>query len=110
MDAVRAAHPGQRPIVGGFQDEARVGRKGRVRHRWFTKGVRPPGLCGQRCTWARLFAAARPNTGHGFALVLPEVSDRAMQVFLDQFAATLDANGHAVMVLDQAGGTAPTPS
>ena len=72
-------------------------------HRWFTRGQRPPGLCDQRYTWAHLFAAVQPATGQGFALVLPEATTRTMQVFLDQFAATLDADEHAVMLLDQAG-------
>jgi hypothetical protein len=57
-----------------------------------------------------LFAAVRPSTGQGFALVLPEATTRTMQVFLDQFAATLDDDEHAVMVLDQEAGTAPTLS
>ncbi len=80
-----------------------MGQKGRVCHRWFTKGVRPSGLCDQRYTWAHLFAAVQPSTGQGFALVLPEATTRTMQVFLDQFAATLDADEHALMLLDQAG-------
>ena len=54
-------------------DEARFGQKGRVCHRWFTRGQRPPGLCDQRYTWTHLFAAARPATGEAFALVLPQV-------------------------------------
>ena len=102
MDALRATHPGKR-LTLWCQDEARVGQKGRVCHRWFTRGQRPPGLCHQRYTWAHLFAAVQPATGQGFALVLPEVSTRAMQIFLDQFAATLEADEHAVMLLDQAG-------
>ena len=70
MEAVGAAHPGKR-VTLWCQDEARVGQKGRVCHRWFTRGQRPPGLCDQRYTWAHLFAAVRPATGQGFALVLP---------------------------------------
>jgi hypothetical protein len=73
--------------------------KGRVCHRWFTKGVRPLCLCDQRYTWAHLFAAVRPATGQGFALVLPEVSTCAMQVSLDQFAVTLEDDEHAVMLV-----------
>ena len=42
-------------------------------------------------------------TGQGFALVLPEVSTAAMQAVLDQFSATLAADEHAAMVVDQAG-------
>ena len=84
-------------------DEARFGQKGRVCHRWFTRGQRPPGLCDQRYSWTHLFGAVRPATGNGFALVLPEVSVKAMNEFLARFAATLANDEHAVMVLDRAG-------
>jgi transposase len=84
-------------------DEARFGQKGRVCHRWFTRGQRPPGLCDQRYSWTHLFAAVRPASGEGVALVLPEVSAKAMNEFLAQFAATLARDEHAVLVLDRAG-------
>jgi hypothetical protein len=80
-------------------DEARCGQKGRVCHRWFARGERPPGLCDQRYTWTHLFAAVRPATGDGFALVLPQVSTAAMDEFLARFAATLAEDEHAVLVL-----------
>ena len=86
-----------------------MGQKGRTCHRWFTRGQRPSGLCDQRYTWVHLFAAVRPVTGQDFALVLPEVSTRAMQVFLDGFSAQLAPDEHAASrlrrtgVLDQAG-------
>ncbi len=85
------------------KDEARFGQKGRVCHRWFTRGQRRPGLCDQRYTWAHLFATVQPKTGRAFALVLPELNTQAMQLFLDKFAATLASDEHAVMVADQAG-------
>lgn len=72
-------------------------------HRWFTRGQRPPGLCDQRYTWAHLFAAVRPATGQSFALVLPELSTEAMQIFLDRFAAKFAPDEHGALVLDQAG-------
>jgi transposase len=62
-----------------------------------------PGLCDQRYSWTHLFAAVRPATGDSFALVLPQVSTAAMTAFLAQFAATLAADEHAVLVLDRAG-------
>ena len=34
---------------------------------------------------------------------MPEVSTKAMQIFLDEFAKTIAADEHAVMVLDRAG-------
>ena len=85
-----------------FQDEASFGQKGRTCHRWFIRAQRPSGSCDQRYTWTHLFAAVRPATGQGFALVLPSVSTPAMQVFLDRFSQGLDADEHAVLVLDQA--------
>jgi putative transposase len=84
-------------------DEARFGQKGRVRHRWFTRGQRPSGLRDRRYSWTHLFAAVRPATGEAFALVLPQVSTAAMNTFLAQFAATPAEDEHAVLVLDRAG-------
>jgi transposase len=78
-----------------FQDEARIGQKGRVCHRWHTKGVRPPGLADNRFTFTYIFGCC--------ALVLPEVSTVAMQVFLDEFAKTIADDEHVLMFLDSAG-------
>jgi hypothetical protein len=84
-------------------DEARIGQKGRTGFRWWLRGERPRGICDRRFEWAYLFGAVRPATGDDFALVLPEVSTGAMQVFLDRFANTLSEEAHAVLVLDRAG-------
>jgi hypothetical protein len=81
----------------------RFGQKGRVCHRWFTRGQRSPDLCDQRYTWAHLFAAVQPATGKSFALVLPRVSTGAMQAFLDRFSTALAPDEHAAMVVDGAG-------
>ncbi|HZB61768.1 MAG TPA: transposase [Microvirga sp.] len=48
-------------------------------------------------------AAVRPATGEDFALVLPRVCPKAMDRFLLDFAATVPADTHAVMVLEGAG-------
>jgi transposase len=102
LDRIQAAHPGKR-LTLWFGDEARFGQKGRVCHRWFIRGQRPAGLCDQRYTWAHLFAAVRPDTGESFALVLPELSTQAMQIFLDGLAKTVPPSEHAALVVDQAG-------
>ena len=86
-----------------FQDEARVGNKGRVCHRWWLKGERPPGLAQQGYQWASIFSVVRPATGEDFTLVLPVVSAAVMNLFLVQFSAALPADTHAVLVLDGAG-------
>ena len=102
LDDARTAHTDKR-LTLWFMDEARFGQKGRVCHRWFTRGERPAGLCDGRYSWTHLFGAARPATGDGFALVLPQVSTAVMNTFLGELAATLAEDEHAVLVLDRAG-------
>lgn len=92
-------------------DEARVGQKGRLCHRWWTRGRRPPGRCDGRLAWAYLFAAVEPATGADVALVpgsgpgqaLPEATTTTMSLFLSVPAAGLPEDVHAVLVLDGAG-------
>ena len=45
----------------------------------------------------------RPSTDEAFALVLPEASARAMNLFLAAFAKEIAPDTHVVLVLDQAG-------
>ena len=86
-----------------FEDEARVGQKGRTTHVWYQKGVRPRGLREHRYASAHLFGAVCPERDAGVALVLPEVSTRAMGLFLAELSRAVPAGTHAVVVLDRAG-------
>jgi putative transposase len=100
--AAAAAQPGKR-IALWFMDEARVGQKGRLCHRWWLRGRRPPGRRDRRFGWAYLFAAVEPATGADVALVLPEATTRTMNLFLAELATALPGDVHAVVVLDRAG-------
>lgn len=102
MDLARQSHPDKR-ITLWFEDEVRVGQKGRVCHCWWMRGQHPPGLCDQCHAWVHLFAAVRPATCDRFALVIPVVSTEAMNIFLQGFSSRLPDDEHAVMVLDQVG-------
>jgi transposase len=86
-----------------FQDEARIGQKGRVCRRWFTRGQRPPGTVDQRYTFAYIYGAVEPGTDTAFALVLAETNTKTMQVFLDKFAETIAPDEHVALFLDAAG-------
>jgi transposase len=97
-----SAHPGKR-ITLFFQDEARVGQKGRCCRRWWLRGERPRGRVDQRYTFAYVFAAIEPQSGRDFCLVLPAVSTEAMSTFLCRFSQALSADEHAVVVIDGAG-------
>ena len=102
LKAAADTHPDKR-IALNFQDEARVGQKGRVCHRWWLRGRRPPGLHDRRFDYAYIFAAVEPATSRNFCLVLPSVSKRAMSVFLRGFSNQLAPDVHAALVIDGAG-------
>jgi len=102
LEAVKAAHPGK-TLQLWCEDEAREGQKGRTGHRWFTRGVRPPGRRDRRFLSTYIFAAVRPGHDDAFALVLPEATAVTMDLFLARFAETLPAGAHAALMLDQAG-------
>jgi transposase len=99
---IATAHPGAQ-VQLWCQDEARIGQKGRTCHRWYQRGVRPPGLADKRFESLYLFAACRPGTDQAFALALPQATTAAMAVFLEHFAQQLEPGAHAVLILDQAG-------
>src|SRR4051794_24566577 len=61
-------------------------------------GVRMKNSCA-----VEVWGAVRPATAEDFARVLPAVSLAAMGTFLVEFAATIPADTHVVLVLDQAG-------
>jgi putative transposase len=81
----------------------RVGQKGRTCHRWYERGVRPPGLADKRFESLYLFAACRPGADQAFALALPEATTKTMSLFLTAFAEQLAPGTHAVLLLDRAG-------
>ena len=103
MQKAAAQHAEAERVELWFMDEARIGQKGRVTHVWYQKGVRPRGLHEHRFASAHLFGAVCPARDTGVALVLPEVSTVAMNLFLDELAAAVPARTHAVLVLDRAG-------
>jgi hypothetical protein len=103
MPASAAEHPEADRVELWFADEARVGQKGRVTHTWYAVGVRPRRRREHRFASAQLFGAVCPERGSAVALVLPEVSTAAMNLFLAELAGALPAGTHAVLVLDRAG-------
>lgn len=66
------------------------------------RGQRPSGR-GGRFPSVSVFAAVEPETGSAFGLGLPHISTEATTLFLAPFAATLEPDTDAVMVLDGAG-------
>src|SRR4029453_12469223 len=102
IEGLAREHTGER-IELWFMDEARVGQKGGVTPVWYQKGVRPRGVRQQGFASAYLFGAVCPERGEGVALVLPEVSTAAMDVFLAELARAVAAGTHAPLALGGAG-------
>lgn len=96
------AHPGKR-VLTYFQDEARFGQKGTMARVWAKRGSRPVVPRQTQYDYLYVYGAACPETGDAVALIAPHVDTQAMNYFLEQFAASLPKEVHAVMILDQAG-------
>jgi hypothetical protein len=77
LEAASQAHP-EKTIRLYFQDEARVGQKGRLCHRWWPKGQRATGLCDRRFESTYIFGAVAPETGDAFGLILPQANTSTM--------------------------------
>jgi hypothetical protein len=103
MHQTAVRHPEAERVELWFADEARVGQKGRTTHVWYQKGQRPRGVREHRFASAHLFGAVCPERDTGVALVLPEASTAAMNLFLAELARAAPAKVHAVLVLDRAG-------
>ena len=86
-----------------FQDEMRVGQVGRTGRVWFERGVRPRGLRDMRHEAAWVFGAVCPARDTGVALVMPEATPETMQMLLDEVAAAVPVDRHAVLIMDGAG-------
>jgi len=103
MQQIASQHPQAERIELWFEDEARIGQKGRVTHVWYQRGARPRGRREQHFTSAHLFGAVCPARDTGVALVLPEANTAAMNLMLAELAGAVPAETHAVLVLDRAG-------
>ena len=81
---VLAMFPTSRSLRVMYQDEARFGRISDTRYCWAKKPTRPEvkGMLIYQYTYA--YAAVSPQDGRMDSLVLPEVSGRCMQIFLDE--------------------------
>jgi len=87
---LRQAEPNKRVWLY-FQDEARFGLKPTYRGVWAPISQRPTAPSRARYDWSYVFATVHPETGTTHALILPVANTKAMQLYLDDFAASLPA-------------------
>ena len=85
-----------------FQDEGRFGRISTPRRCWAPRGIRPkvPSQLVREYTYA--FTAASPHDGVMDSLVLPQVNEQAMSLFLGEVSSR-HPDEFILMVMDGAG-------
>lgn len=101
MTKLRHAEPDKR-IWLCFQDEARFGLKPSYRRVWAPIGQRPTAPSRSRYEWSYVFATVHPETGTMHALILPVANIKAMQVYLDDFSASVPKDVVVLLILDGA--------
>ena len=102
LHALAAAHPGQRLRVY-WQDESRFGQQGTTTNVWATRGSRPTALRQTEYESLWVIGAVCPETGRAEGLLSPQLNTKIVNAFLAQFAKSLPADEHAVMIWDGAG-------
>jgi hypothetical protein len=86
-----------------FQDEARIGQKNKTTYQWAERGTRPRLPADQRYQSAYLFGAFCPERDTGAGLVLPYADTLSMAYHLAEISKNVANNGHAIVLMDQAG-------
>ena len=102
LQAIAAEYPDKRLRVY-FQDESRFGQQGTITNVWAKKGSRPTAVRQTEYEYLWVLGAVCPETGHAEGLLSPQLNTKIINEFLAQFARTLPADEHAVMIWDGAG-------
>jgi transposase len=102
LRALAAAHPDKRLRVY-WQDESRFGQQGTTTNVWAPSGSRPTAIRQTEYEYLWVIGAVCPETGRAEGLLSPQLNTKIVNVFLAQFAASLPADEHAVIIWDGAG-------
>jgi transposase len=102
LAVVAAAHPDHRLRVY-FEDESRFGQQGTTTNVWARKGSRPTAVRQTDYQYLWVLGTVCPETGQAEGLLSPRLNTEVVNVFLDQFSASLPADEHAVLIWDGAG-------
>lgn len=102
LRAIATTHADMRLRVY-FQDESRFGQQGTTTNVWAKKGSRPTAIRQTEYEYLWVLGAVCPETGHAEGLLSPQLNTKIVNEFLSQFAKTLPADEHAVMLWDGAG-------
>ena len=102
LQQIAADHPGRRLRIF-FQDESRFGQQGTTTNVWARKGSRPTAVRQTEYEYLWVLGAVCPADGQAEGLLSPRLNTDVVNIFLQQFSATLADDEHAVMLWDGAG-------
>jgi transposase len=102
LRAIAAAQPTKRLRIY-FQDKSRFGQQGTTTNVWAQQGSRPAAIRQTEYQYLWVLGAVCPETGHAEGLLSPQLNTKIVNEFLAQFARTIPADEHAVMLWDGAG-------
>jgi transposase len=102
LRAIAAAQPTKRLRIF-FQDESRFGQQGTTTSVGAKKGSRPTAVRQTEYEYLWVLGAVCPETGRAEGLLSPQLNAKIVNEFLAQFAKTIPADEHAVMLWDGAG-------
>ncbi len=102
LHAIAAAQPTKQLRIY-FQDESRFGQQGTTTNVWARKGSRPTAVRQTEYEYLWVLGTVCPETGHAEGLLSPQLNTKIVNAFLAQFAQTIPADEHAVMLWDGAG-------
>jgi transposase len=102
LQVLARAHPDKRLRVY-FEDESRFGQQGTTTAVWARRGSRPTAVRQTEYEYLWVIGAVCPETGHAEGLLSPRLNTAVINVFLQEFATTIPADEHAVMIWDGAG-------
>jgi transposase len=102
LAAIATAHPDRRLRIF-FEDESRFGQQGTTTNVWARRGSRPTVVRQTEYEYLWVLGTVCPETGKAEGLLSPRLNTEVINVFLEQFSASLAADEHAVMIWDGAG-------
>lgn len=102
LRAIAEARPGRRLRLY-FEDESRFGQQGTLTRVWAPRGSRPRAVRQTAYQYLWVLGAVCPATGHAEGLLSPALNAAVVNLFLQQFSATIPGDEHAVLIWDGAG-------
>lgn len=102
LAAIAASHPDRRLRVY-FEDESRFGQQGTITNVWAHRGTRPTAVRQTEYEYLWVLGVVCPQTGKAEGLLSPRLNTEVVNVFLEQFSASLPKEEQAVVIWDRAG-------